>query len=229
MNKNFTIRVTAYSGFVAFSVITFGAILSAWYYSGRTGESYSFFNHFISELGNKKYSGHAFFFNDAMMIAGIPVILFMTGIYVLLTSRVRHAFLLTGILAGILCTLLGYYSSDRFDIHIKVAMGQFNTMLLSSMLFSIAVLRERDSGYFPRWLGYAGVLPILCIISFLAIEYTHQADFINGHIHQLLYQRPDFWPLPFMEWLVFFSLVTWIALICGYLIYIALQDENRTK
>lgn len=193
--------------------------MSAWFYSGRTHESYSFFNHFISELGNRNYSGHAYFFNGAMILAGIPIIIFMTGVGRLLDTRIRYPMLLTGILSGILCILLGYYSSDRFDIHIKVALAQFNAMLLSSVFFSIAVLRERDSGYFRRWLAYAGTFPIVCIVAFLGIEYSHQADVRSGHVHQLLYHRPAFWPLPFMEWMVFFSLIIWVALICSYLLY----------
>jgi hypothetical membrane protein len=217
---------TVISGLSAFLIITGGALLSAWYYSGRTHESYSFFNHFISELGNRNYSGHAYFFNGGMMLAGIPIIAFMIGISSLLSSRLRHPFLLAGVLSGILCILLGYYSSDRFDIHIKVAMAQFNAMLFSSTFFSIAVLREGDRGYFGRWLGYSGALPILCILSFLWIEYRHQQDVWSGHVHQLLYHRPAFWPLPFMEWMVFFSLITWVALICGYLMYAAASRDG---
>ena len=213
------ILLTAFSGISAFGIITVGAMLSAWFYSGRTNEPYSFFNHFISELGNKHYSSHAYFFNGAMLVGGIPVMIFMTGIYTLLSSRIRYAFVCTGLLSGVLCILLGYYSSDHYDIHIKVALAQFNAMLLSSILFSVAVLLERDRSYFNRWLAYAGALPIVCIISFLSIEYTHQQDAKNGHMHQLLYHRPDFWPLPFMEWMVFFSLIGWVAIICVYLVY----------
>ncbi len=219
------ILFTAYSGLGAFAIISAGAILSAWFYSGRTNEPYSFFNHFISELGNRNYSGHAYFFNNAMMLAGIPIIIYMSGISQMLRSRVRYAFLLSGLLSGVFCILLGYYSSDNFNIHIKVALAQFNAMLLSSIFFSIAVLRERDRGYFPSWLAYIGGLPIICIISFLFVEYTHQQDIRSGHIHQLLYHRPAFWPLPFMEWLVFFSLITWVALICGYLRYSVVRSE----
>lgn len=217
---------TAFCGLSAFFIITTGAILSAWYYSGRTHESYSFFNHFISELGNKNYSAHAYFFNGAMLLAGVPIMIFMTGISRMLSSRLRYPFLLAGFMSGLLCILLGYYSSDRYDIHIKVALAQFNAMLLSSVFFSIAVLRERDRGYFDRWLAYAGALPIICIVAFLCIEYLHQTEVRSGHVHQLLYHRPAFWPLPFMEWMVFFSLIVWVALICGYLIYtISYRDE----
>lgn len=220
------IFLTAFSGLSAFFIITTGAMLSAWFYSGRTHESYSFFNHFISELGNKNYSGHAYFFNGAMLLAGLPIVVFMSGICRLLSSRIRYPFILVGVLSGIFCILLGYYSSDRYDIHIKVALAQFNAMLLSSIFFSIAVLRERDRGYFNRWLAYAGAIPVLCIISFLRIEYTHQQEVRSGHVHQLLYHRPDFWPLPFMEWMVFFSLIVWVALICGYLIYTAAKRSS---
>jgi hypothetical protein len=220
---------TAFSGLSAFLIITIGAVMSAWFYSGRSHEPYSFFNHFISELGNKNYSGHAYFFNDAMLFAGIPIVIFMSGISRLLSTRVRYPFLFAGILSGVFCVLLGYYSSDRFDIHIKVALAQFNAMLLSSVFFSIAVLRERDRGYFNRWLAYAGALPIMCIISFLWIEYTHQQEVRSGHGHQLLYHRPALWPLPFMEWMVFFSLITWVALICAYLIYSTASRSNAVE
>ena len=211
-------KVAAYFGFIAFGLIVLGAVLSAWFYSGRTNESYSFFNHFISELGNRNYSSHAYFFNDAMILGGIPVMVFMYGIYTMLQSRIRYVFLFTGLLAGMLCMLLGHFSSDRYEIHIKVALGQFNTMLVSSILFSLAVLREGAKSYFPRWIAYIGALPIVCIAIFLGLEYSHQADMKNGHIHQLLYHRPAIWPLPFMEWVVFFSLMVWIALICGYVV-----------
>ncbi|MCW3126534.1 MAG: rane protein of unknown function [Bacteroidetes bacterium] len=223
------ILYTAMSGLIAFAMITIGALLSAWFYSGRTGEPYSFLNHFISELGNRTYSGHAYFFNDAMLLAGLPIMIFMTGIWSLLRSRIRYAFVIPGLLSGLLCILLGYYSSDRFDIHIKVALCQFNAMLISSLLFSAAVVRERDTGHFSRWLGYAGAIPVLCIIAFLGVEFTHQQDMTNGHNHLLLYHRPDFWPLPFLEWLVFFSLITWIALICGYLIVNNVKSIRKTE
>ena len=222
-------RSTAYFGFTAFSLIVLGATMSAWFYSGRTNEHYSFFNHFISELGNRTYSSHAYFFNDAMMLGGLPVMVFMYGIYTMLQSRIRYVFLLTGLLAGLLCILLGHFSSDRYEIHIKVALGQFNTMLVSSILFSLTVLREGAKSYFPRWIAYIGALPIVCIIGFLSIEYSHQADMKNGHIHQLLYHRPALWPLPFMEWVVFFSLIVWIALICGYLVYASRLESQYSS
>ena len=153
-----------------------------------------------------------------MILSGIPVIIFMVGISSLLRSRIRYVFVATGALSGVLCILLGIYSSDQLAIHLKVALGQFNTMLLSSLLFSTAVLLERGSGHFSRWLGYAGSIPVISISAFLAVEYTHRQDMINGHNHQLMYHRPDFWPLPFLEWLVFFSLILWVAIICAYLI-----------
>lgn len=218
MQKSTHIRITAFSGIAAFCIVVTGAILSAWFFSGRTGEHYSFLNHFISELGNTKYSGHAYFFNNGMMLAGLPIAFFMVGIYTLLKSRIRYTFLITGLITGVLCTLVGYYSSDRFDIHIKIAMAQFNTMLFSSLLFSIAVLREGSSSYFARWVAYAGALPVLLIAIFLSMNYTFRDDIKSGHIHYILYHRPAFWAVPFTEWMVFFSLIVWILLICGYLI-----------
>ena len=226
LSQSRIITLTSASGLFAFAVIATGAAMSAWFYSGRTGEPYSFFNHFISELGNKNYSGHAYFFNDAMLLSGIPVAIFMIGISTLLQSRIRYALRITGALSGLLCILLGIFSSDQFDIHIKVALGQFNMMLLSSLLFSAAVLRERDSGHFSRWLAYAGALPVICIVSFLSVEFIHRADMRNGHIHNLLYTRPAFWPLPFLEWTVFFSLIVWVAMICGYLILVPKPAEQ---
>ena len=227
LSQSRIITFTSASGLFAFSVIAIGAALSALFYSGRTGEPYSFFNHFISELGNKNYSGHAYFFNDALQLSGIPIMIFMTGICMLLQSRLRYALLVSGVLSGILCILLGIFSSDRFDIHIKVALGQFNMMLVSSVLFSAAVLRERDRGRFAHGLGYVGALPVVCIVSFLAVEYTHREEMKNGHIHHLLYVRPAFWPLPFLEWTVFFSLLVWVAMICSYLVLTQMKENSQ--
>jgi hypothetical protein len=219
----------ASSGIGVFFLVTLGAVTTAHYYQGRTLEPYSFLNHFISELGNKDYSNQAYYFNDAMKLAGPLILAFMLGVSNLLTHRLRYALKLLGILTSILCTLLGFFSSDQFDIHIRVALCLFSAMLLSAMVFSAAVLCEGSQSFFPRWVGRLGIGPIICIIVFLAIEATHRQDFKNGHLHHLLYNRPTIWVLPLSEWTVFFSLIVWMLAICSYLLFRAYTGAESSR
>ena len=217
-------HTTAMFGIFSCVLVFMGAFASAWFYSGRTHEQYSIFNHFISELGNTNYSGHAYFFNDAMIVAGLTIMVFMVGVTKLLVSKSRYALLASGLVAGLLCSLVGYYSSDQFDIHFVVAGGFFNCTLLSSLIFCFTVVREKGKGYFPPMLAMVGILPVVTLGVFILLQASHTNDFRNGHVHGLFYARPAFWALPFAEWLVAISLMAWILIISGYLYYRQLKE-----
>nr|MBN1229909.1 hypothetical protein [Anaerolineae bacterium] len=57
------IRITSLAGFAGSGIILLGCLISGLAYTGRTGESYSLLNHFISELGELRYSELALVFN----------------------------------------------------------------------------------------------------------------------------------------------------------------------
>ena len=218
-SKKQIVLYTALSGLLSFLIIGIGAVLTAYYYSGRTQEHYSFFNHFISELGNMNYSSHGYYFNDSMMLAGVTLAFYMSGITRLLQHKLKSLLLLCGMLTGLSCSLLGYYSSDQFNIHYPLAVCLFNFALISAIIFSTIVLLEKDESFFPKWLVYAAAFPILTLITFIIVQFNHMTDFKNGHIHHLMYSRPAFWNLPFMEWMVFFSLGSWIVAISLHLYF----------
>ena len=218
-------RIAAIGGFMAVVMSLSGASLTGLMYTGRTQEHYSIFNHFISELGNYRWSRAALVFNGGLILAGIALIFFINGSALLLRTRLRYLLMACGTVSGILCSLVGVFSESRLSIHLTVAPLFFVLIFISVMIYCVAVWMERDHHFLMRWYALAG-LPAAVFLFILIIQIQQNAAAFlagpKGAIAYTLYHRPAFWSLPFVEWMVFLSLLSMV----GFFSYVLMRRSQ---
>ena len=122
-------------GFIGPLIITIGSLLTAFAYTGKLGEPYSFLNHFISELGEVGVSEWALVFNVSLFVGGLCITGFMLGAARLFNNLYGVIFGFLGLVTGISGSLVGAFPMNNLDAHIVVAMWFFRAALVSSAMF----------------------------------------------------------------------------------------------
>lgn len=206
-------HIAAIAGMIGIFTILTGAFMSAMVFTGRTHEPYSILNHFISELGNKRWYSYAMFFNIGLMLAGIPLLVFLNASAMLLHSWLRYPMMVFGTISGVTCSLIGVYPESDFYVHITIAPIFFSATLLSLMIYCVGVWIEHHH-LLDRRYALAGVPAGVFLVVLLWELIINAQEFIAGEqgaIVQMQYHRPEFWMLPFIEWMVLLSLLALVA------------------
>ncbi len=201
-------------GIVGPAILALGAIISAVPFRGREGETYSPFNHYISELGDPIVSTFASVFNIAMIAGGIAIALFMKGLGGYLKSRLGWAAAGGGFVAGTCCSLVGIFPMNEPSSHAAAAYSFFYSGLTSVALFIIVILKERE-GRVAKWLSIPGIFALVCFVSFLAIQLAYRLP--NTVLGAPDFVRPRIWPAAILEWSVFVAVIFWILLVSLHL------------
>jgi hypothetical membrane protein len=204
-------------GWVGGLTILLGCLVAAWAYRGTEGERYSFCNHYISELGEVKVSRLAFIFNGAMIIGGLFFVLMMAGLGLRLGSAWGIAAMVSGIIAGIFCALVGVFPMDNIKPHSFVAMSYFRMGLLTVLLFTAAIFAQPAvNRVIPLYVNFCGLLALISYAVFLVVigravrKNKEQVDVLDAPETKT---RPKFWLLPFLEWMVFISTMLWFLVL----------------
>ena len=198
-------RTAIWAGLLGSSVIALGSLIAALGYTGSKGQPYSPLNHFVSELGELAVSHLAPVFNAALIVGGVCFVLFMIGLAATRPGRLRYAYGLTGIIAGVGGALVGVFPMDYLTPHSLAALTFFILGLVTVLLASIDFVREPDRR-FPRWLSAIGGATVAAFAVFLVIL-TGEA---GGLAHPE--DRPDVWPLTIFEWLLIGGILAWVFL-----------------
>jgi hypothetical membrane protein len=202
-------RVAILSGILGASIIALGSIATAFAYQGSKGESYSPFSHWVSELGEPGVSGLAQAFNVCLVIGGVLFALFMLGLAVTRTGRLRWLYGPLGIVAGLAGTGVGIYPMNQLDMHALVALTFFNLGWIVVGIASIDFLRAHDPR-FPRWLSIIGGLTVAAFIGFLV---SLQTEGLVGEDALAPPEiRRDFWIVPTLEWALIIGILAWVLL-----------------
>ena len=209
---NFLIPIYPYCGLAGCTIIVLAVIFSGLSYHGKRGEPYSVFNHFISELGERGISDRADVFNLGLIAGGLILIPFSLG----LGSEVGGTWALLGGLAGVVtagaCAFVGIFPMNNLSAHTKAAMTYFRAGLLMVLLFTLAIaLQPAEKTVVPKLSFFFGLVTCAAYIAFLALlrggNVSQQiSDSFNPDV---LPERPGYWALPAVEWVVFFSTVLW--------------------
>jgi hypothetical membrane protein len=203
-------------GLLGCAVITAAIAGTALLYRGASGQRYSFFNHYISELGEVGVSRAAWLFNSGMIVTGLLFIPFTTGFSLKLGSSWGYLGGLAGLWAGASCLLVGVYPMNNLNPHARVATSYFRAGLATVLFFSIAIFfQERGQEIINTWVNLAGIVAIASYTSFIVI--TARQD---SHLKQegdgqepVVMVRPRFWVIPMLEWLVFLSTILWFLVV----------------
>lgn len=221
MSVDWTRKITYTAGFIGSLVILLAAFFTGLVYTGRSGQPYSVFNHFVSELGELGIAEGASLFNISLIIGGIAFTVFVIGLTLQIQSWWRYPFVAIGVVSGIFGTLVGFIPMNNLESHISVAMTFFNTGWMAVGVFSLYVLFGKKP-QFPRWFVIPGLFAVMCFITFLNllnVPYDNLQEMLSAPL-----TRPTLFLLAFVEWLVIITVLIWVLLVSAYL---WMRDRTR--
>lgn len=196
-------------GLAGAALISFCISISALMYRGRAGETYSIFNHFISELGEVGVSKLAWLFNFGLIAGGLLFLLFVIGMGQAIPGRLSKIAMLSGMVSSISLSAVGIFPMNNIGPHTQAAMMYFRAGLLTVLLFGVAVqLQKRGQEAIDKRANLAGIVAFLTYFLFLAYPY-----FRSVSLGDSLSSRPAFMPLAVLEWSIFFGTILWFFVI----------------
>lgn len=198
------------------SVVILVCFLTAmWVYRGKNGERYSIWRHFVSELGEVGISKFAWVFNAGLIIGGFLFFLMMPGVGLSLNSVWGYLAMATGMVAAIGCLFVGVFPMNNIKPHIKAAMTYFRAGLVTVILFSIAILtQDKDNRIIPLYALIVAVLAIFSYSSFLILLAKSLKQKVSNALDtSTIQERPRFWWMPLLEWMVVIFTILWFLII----------------
>ena len=202
-------------GLIGPLIIISGIGLTAMAYTGKLNEHYSFFNHFISELGEIGVSELAIVFNISLFTGGLCITGFMLGTAMLFNNRFGIIFGILGFVTGIAGSLVGLFPMNNLDYHIPVAMWFFRAALVSSALFAVYVNFSKQT-VFARWTSIPAAS--ISIITFIFLFVVKPIGSGGTVLEMLSSKRPAFWLSALLEWGMFLAVMIWV-LATSYSLY----------
>ncbi len=207
-------KFTYLTGLIGGSLIILVSVITALLYHGTKGENYSPFNHFISELGQSGVSEYAGVFNIGLIIGGLLCALFMFGLGLYIKKFYSYIAAAVGVVACIFCGLVGVFPMNNMNIHVPVALTFFRSGLLVVLLFTLIIIFDKQKKI-SKWMIIPGGITVLAFASFLTIP--KMLGYATGASLSVPDVRPAFWLNPFLEWLVFMTVICWIISLSVYL------------
>lgn len=207
-------KVAPAIGLAACTVFYIAIALTVIPFVGEQGESFSFLNHFISELGNPNFSECHYIFNTGIIIAGTGFGIFAYCLQGLIDSKLAWGSTWMGVVASIFCVGVGLVPSHHGDLHLLVAVTFFSLMTLAMFLYSCSILMDK-SKVFPSSIAFYGFAAMVC---FILLIFSPKELIEVQNEQKELFDRPEYWLVTIAEWLVFFFLTTWVVLVSVYLL-----------
>ena len=209
-------KLTYVCGFLGPAILILGSLMTAIPYRGKEGESYSILNHFISELGEVGVSALAPVFNASLIVGGLILVIYVTGLGLYIHTKKGYIATAFGIFSCISCSLLGLFPTNNPSVHDAIAYSFFYNGLAATALFTLGIIFDRENKV-SKWLAVPAIITVLGFASFLVIPETSGLTRVQTlHAHRLT--RPDIWPTTISEWSVFISGIAWFILTSIYLV-----------
>ena len=140
-------------------------------YVGEAGESYSFLNHYISELGQVGVSHLAPLFNTGLILGSFVSIVFTVGLGMYIKNTAAKIAMGVGVFSGIACILVGFFPMNNLHTHTIVATSFFVSGMLMVAIFSVAIARQKEARI-PKLFSIAGVVVVGVFIAFLVDSFV---------------------------------------------------------
>jgi hypothetical membrane protein len=118
-----------------------------------------------------------------------------------------------GIISAISISMVGVFPMNNIKPHGIAAITYFRSGLVMVLLYSLAIaFQPADQILISPWYGLVGLAPILSFAAFLVLI---------GHAHKDTdeplatedVERPKFWHLAVVEWLIFITMILWFVVI----------------
>lgn len=204
-------RVGAIAGLSGAILMSVLLIIVALAYRGAANETYSPFNHFVSELGHTGDSELWPGFSAAVILGGLSFVAAMYAFALPFTGWARWALTILGAITGICGLLVGVFPMDTANTgHTYSALGFFLGALLTVGMFSAVIALSKQAAY-PRWLVIPSLLPVISLIVFLAtlIERVSVVG-AEGSLQVPVAERAAVQLLSTSEWAVIIFLNVWM-------------------
>jgi hypothetical membrane protein len=202
------IFASSYIGQAGVFILLLSALMPAAFYIGRQNETYSFLNHFISELGEIGVSPLAYIFNGGLILGGICISFFMLGMAIHIGSSWGLVLGVIGLVTGISASLVGIFPMNQLEIHTAIANTFFYGGLLAALGYTLYVIFSHQ----PRLPKITAITGGATILAFAVFIWFLPAPLEDGQsISEILKNRPAIWTLPILEWLVFLCVMGWIG------------------
>lgn len=195
------------------AVVVLAIVYAALGYRGKRGERYSLFNHFISELGEVGVSGRAWAFNLGMIVGGLLLLPFIIYLGMRLGSVLGWVGTAFGVLAALGVVAIGVFPMNNLEPHVKAAMTFFRSGLAMVIAFGLAIqFQPVGQITIPKTTNLLSLAAAAAFASFLLLPRLKkpETDPVETLDPQKIPQRPRFWALAFVEWLVFFATIFWL-------------------
>ncbi len=195
------------------TVIVLGIIDAALQYRGKRQERYSLLNHFISELGEVGVSKRALIFNSSLFFGGLMLLPFVITLGITFQSILGWLGTVAGVIAVLGVAAVGIFPMNNLKPHGRAAMTFFRGGLVMVIFFGLAILfQPADRIVVPRLANILSILAIAAYGSFLGLltgPKKEKTDWDNLDPEKKP-ERPRFWWVPFLEWMVFFTTIFWL-------------------
>jgi len=206
-------------GFITIGIQLTFVLSSRIGYIGTKGESYSFLNHYISELGQVGVSHLAPLCNTGLILGGFISVVFVVGLGMYIRNTTAKIAMRVGVFSGIACSLVGFFPMNTpHHIHTIVATSFFVSGMLMVAIFSVAIVRQKGAKI-PKSFSLAGLVVVGVFIAFLVDAFVSGYGVGHGPLGVIV-DRPHIWWRTILEWSVFFAIIGWILLIsiCMYIV-----------
>ena len=198
----------SYIGQAGILILLLSVLIAAAFYVGKQNETYSFLNHFISELGEKGVSQFAYIFNGGLILGGAFISFFMLGLAMHIGNSWGLILGAIGLVTGVSATLVGVFPMNQLEIHTVIANTFFYGGLLVALGYTLYVVFSPE----PRLPKITALTGGLTMLAFAAFVWILPAPLEDGqNIHEILKNRPEVWMLPILEWVVFLCVMVWIG------------------
>ena len=202
------IFASSYIGQAGIFILLLSALMPAAFYIGRENETYSFLNHFISELGEIGVSPLAYIFNGGLILGGICISSFMLGMAIHIGGSWGLILGAIGLVTGISATLVGVFPMNQLEIHTTIANTFFYGGLLAALGYTLYVIFSPQ----PQLPKITAITGGATMLAFAAFVWFLPAPLEDGQsISEILKNRPEIWTLPILEWVVFLCVMGWIG------------------
>ena len=198
----------SYIGQAGIFILLLSVLIAATSYVGKQNETYSFLNHFISELGEKGVSQFAYIFNGGLILGGAFISFFMLGLAMHIGNSWGLILGAIGLVTGVSAALVGVFPMNQLEIHTAIANTFFYGGLLAALGYTLYVFFSPE----PRLPKITALTGGLTMLAFAAFVWFIPAPLEDGqNIHEILKNRPEVWMLPILEWVVFLCVMVWIG------------------
>lgn len=215
--RQMILDIYPYLGWAGSLIILLCSLVAGAAYRGKNGERYFITRYFVSELGELGVSRLAGVFNGGLIAGSFLLFLMMPGVGLSLNSIWGYIGMVFGMVAALACLFVGVFPMNKLKPHAIAAMTYFRSGLAAVLVFSIAIIAQpAETRVIPLYSLVIGVLAFAAYASFLIhagkLAKRQKASVLDT---TAVKERPRFWWMPFLEWMVVIFTILWFLVICA--------------